>query len=163
MGKNATGEKPKFDLINTSKTKKYKIIFGVILVFGVLLLIGGIILHGTLTETKIPNTLIIENLSNYNDNNGDCIISTDEMFVIKTGTPIDHALSSPITFSLDENAQKFVVVCDSTNQVQINQSNYQGYFWLHIINNNMTDRITGKLTITCGSRAKVINLEYHPI
>lgn len=174
MGKNATGDKPKFDFITASKTKKYKIIFGVILVLGILLLIGGFLLRSTLTKAVTPNSLNLDFLSNLNSNKTECIISQDQCFRITTGTPTDRALANPIIFDLDENAQQFVEVRDKSNTTTFadNQTYYPGLFWLHIqtdvdipeyIGDGHTDqdRPSGYLTIKCGSKALKIKLIYY--
>lgn len=172
MGKFATGEKPKFDLINASKTKKYKIIFGVILTVGILMLITGFVLRGTLTQAVTPNSLTIQNLSNLSGSGPvdyQCMISQDELFTLSTGTKQQDALANPITFDLDDNAQKFVEVREKTNSYAITTARYQGLFYLHIkddapeyIGGGRTDqdRPTGYLTIKCGSRVLRIALTY---
>lgn len=173
MGKNVTGDKPKFDLITASKTKKYKIIFGIILGLGVLLLIGGIVLRGTLTSAVTPNSLTIEHLSNLDGAapiNYKCIISQDESFVLSTSTPQDRALINPITFDLDDDAKMFAEIREKTNTTAITQDRYQGMFWIHIrddaprfIGTEQTDanRPKGYLTIRCGSRVLRIELTYY--
>ena len=90
MGKTTeTGEKPKFDLITASKTKKYKIITAVVLIIGVLLLALGLLLRSTLTSAVTPNALTIvdgtlSNLEGTGPTNYNCTISIDQTFVLTT-------------------------------------------------------------------------------
>lgn len=175
MGKFAAGEKPKFDLITASKTKKYKIITAVILVIGVLFLAGGLLLRMTITAAVTPNALTIGHLSNLSGNgpiNYTCIISQDETFVLTTSTPQDRALANPITFELDNDAKSFLEIRDKTDTVPINTSHYQGRFWLHIRDGvpefigdgtSEADRPHGTLTIRCGSRVLQIKFIYYKI
>ena len=177
MGKSTTGEKPKFDWITASKTKKYKIITAVVLVIGVLLLGGGILLRGLLTAAVTPNGLTIMNgsLSGL-DGTGPvgykCTISQDESFVLSTSTLQDRALANPIVFTLDADAQTFLAIYDTKNSYEIGSSNYQGLFWLHIRDNApewVTDaagrqvRPSGNLKITCGSKTLMIKITYHKV
>lgn len=172
MGKFTTGEKPKFDLITASRTKKYKIISGVILALGILLLIIGFILRGTVTQAVMPNALSIDNLSNLEGSGPvsyHCEIAQDQLFTISTSTPTEKALATPITFILDEDAQQFVEVRDQSDTRTITKANYQGLFYLHIKENAPAyigdgrtdqDRPTGYLRIECGSRILRIKLTY---
>lgn len=173
MGKFATGDKPKFDLITASKTKKYKIIFGIILAVGILMLIFGLVLRSTLTQAVTPNSLSINHLSNL-DGSGplgyQCIISQDESFTIATGTPSEKPLANPITFILDDDAKRFVEVYDKSNTNSINTARYQGLFYLHVLDDapeyigdgrTDQDRPTGYLVIRCGSRVLKIKLTYY--
>ena len=91
MGKFTTGEKPKFDLITASKTKKYKIITAVILVVGLLMLGGGLLFRGLVTSAVAPNSLQIDMLSNLQGHN--CTISKNQLFCLSTGTVEGRALS----------------------------------------------------------------------
>lgn len=171
MGKNATGEKPKFDLITASKTKKYKIITGVILGLGVLILAISLLMKSLVTQAVVPNSLNIENLSNLQGNH--CIISNDQCFTLSTGTTPGRALADPIKFTLLDGADAFLEVRDDTDRNAINTSYYNGLFYLHIRENaptwveNSSDgtlvRPTGILRITCGSHLLEIHLEYHAI
>ena len=168
MGKFATGDKPKFDLITASKTKKYKIITAVILILGVVCLLGGILLRSFVTSTDTANILSITDLSGLEDTqkaedadcNYQCEISTNQMFVLNTGTLDGHALSQPIVFTLDENAKQFLEVWNANETHQIPDSHYPGRFYLHIKDNapkfvqgadGTMVNPTGKLTISCGS------------
>ena len=175
MGKFATGERPKFDWITTSKTKKYKIISSVVLVLGVLLLVGGLLLRMTLTAAVTPNSLTIANgtLSNLDGTgptNYTCTISQDESFVLTTSTPQDRALANPITFIFDDDIRPFIEVRDKTDTYTVNKAYYQGLFYLHIRDNTpeyitdkngVTVRPNGYLTIRCGSKVLRIKLTYH--
>jgi|GEM_PF-3133755 len=177
MGKTFNGDKPKFDLVTASKTKKYKIITGVILGLGVLLLLGGILMRTLVTSAVTPNALTITNgtlsgLDGTGPMNYVCTISQDETFVLTTSTPIDRPLANAIKFELDENAQTFLEVRDNTDTEKINSSNYQGLFYLHVLDtapefiDSDTDeaiRPSGYLTIRCGSRALRIKFTYHKI
>ena len=169
MGKSATGEKPKFDLITASKTKKYKIITAVVLLIGVAFLGLGWLLKSTVTAAVTPNDLTIMEgtLSNYDGTN--CILSQDEAFVLSTGTLPDSPLSDPIIFTLDAGASRFVQIYDSKMR-PITQSNYQGLFYLHIfpdtpefIDNGYGEMVrpSGNLIIRCGSHVIQIKLTYH--
>jgi len=173
-----TGDKPKFDLVTASKTKKYRIITAVVLVIGVLLLIGGLLMKGLNTTTVVANSLEINELSGLtkkNDNNIGglyCDISVDQPFLINTGTVNGRALSEPITFSLMGGAEQFLMVCDASNTYQINKSYYPGMFYLTIrddaptfVYNEIGEAVnpTGKLRISCGSYVKEINFTYYPI
>ena len=157
MGKMTTGEKPKFDLIAASKTKKYKIIFGVVLALGILLFVGGIILHSTLTQAVTPNSLSIQFLSGLD--NSECIISQDEGFALYTGTETNRPLANPIIFELDQDAQQFVEIRDKKNESKIDSYRYQGLFYLHVLPSAI-DNATGKLKIHCGSKSLLIKLTY---
>ncbi len=169
MGKFATGEKPKFDLITASKTKKYKIITAVVLVIGVLLLGLSILMYNMLTVAVAPNNLFVDNLSNYSRNLGTCTISQDESFTITTGNPIDRALIDPIIFELDADAAVFLQIYDQTNTHEISSSRYQGLFYLHIRKdapttvekNGITVEPSGILKIKCGIHITQINITYH--
>ena len=127
MGKLTTGEKPKFDLITASKTKKYKIISAVVLVIGILLLGTSILLHSMLSSAVTPNALTImdKSLSGLNGKgpiNYTCTISQDEPFVLTTGTPQDRGLANPILFEIDDDAKTFLEVRDKDNQNKINRA-----------------------------------------
>ena len=173
MGKTATGDKPKFDLITASKTKKYKIITAVVLTVGVLLLALGLLLRSTLTSAITPNDLTIvkdtlSGLDGTGPTNYTCEVSIDQPFVLSTSTPQQRALANPITFKLDADAQTFLEVRDKTDSYAINQAYYQGMFYLHVrenvpayINQNGEDvRPSGYLTITCGSKVLRIQFTY---
>lgn len=171
MGKNATGEKTKFDLITASKTKKYKIVTAVILVLGVLLMGGGFLLRSLNTSAVTPNNLTITELSGLDGTERyyTCTISIDSPFVLTTGTPKDHPLANPITFTLDADAQSFLQVCDKNYRV-INSYNYQGQFYLHIRTDitvpeflDNGERPTGTLTIRCGTHVIIIKITYHHV
>ncbi|MCQ2382053.1 MAG: hypothetical protein MJ054_01990 [Clostridia bacterium] len=168
MGKITMNEKPKFDLITASKTKKYKIITSIVLVVGILMLIGGILLRTTLTSAVTPNALTINHLSNLD--NSTCKISRDESFVISTSTPSNRALATPIIFELDDDAKLFLEVREKTDSQAINSAYYQGLFYLHVLDNapsylgeGTTDenRPAGYLTIRCGSKALKIKMIYY--
>ncbi len=171
MGKNTTGEKPKFDLITASKTKKYKIITGVILGLGILILAISLLMKSMVTQAVVPNSLNIGDLSGLRGNQ--CIISNDQSFILSTGTTPGRALADPIKFSLLDGADAFVEVRDSADRNAISTSYYNGIFYLHIRENapawveNSSDgtkvRPTGTLRITCGSYLLEIHLEYHAI
>ena len=175
MGKLGTSEKPKFDLITASKTKKYKIITAVVLVLGVLLLVGGILLRYTLTSAVTPNALSImekslSGLSGTGPTNYTCTISQDECFVLSTTTPQDRALANPIKFNFDDNIKPYIEVRDKSNSYAISSSHYQGKFYLHVsdnapefVQNTYGEQVrpTGYLTITCGSKVLRIKLTYH--
>ena len=183
MGKTFDGDKPKFDWVTTSKTKKYKIITGVILGLGVLLLLGGILMRNLVTSAVTPNALTIMNgtlsgLDGTGPMNYVCTISQDETFVLTTSTPTDRPLANAIKFELDDDAATFLEVRNSTDERAISSSNYQGMFYLHIkdtANDNLNAdgyiaanteedvRPTGYLTIRCGSRALRIKFTYHRI
>ena len=100
MGKLGTGDKPKFDLITASKTKKYKIITAVVLIFGLLFLGLGLLLKGAVTQTVIPNNLEISELSGLTQKNGEyfCDISIDQTFIINTGTATAEDIKELIEF-----------------------------------------------------------------
>ncbi len=172
-----TGEKPKFDLITASKTKKYKIITSIVLVIGVLCLAFSLLLRSMITSAILPNSLeIVEGslsgLNGVRPVNYTCVISQNQTFMLSTGTPQDRALSEPIQFILDADASLFLDVYDKTNSYPINSSNYQGLFYLHIKNgapeyvkdqNNQDVRPSGKLTIKCGAKILQITFTYHKI
>lgn len=170
-----TGEKPKFDFIAASKTKKYKITASVILVVGVLCLAISIFLRSTLTSAITPNSLTIvkdslSGLDGMGPLNYTCTISQDETLRLSTGTPQERALANAITFIIDDDAKAFLEVRDKTNSTKINSSNYQGLFYLHIKdnapeyvkdNNNQDVRPSGNLTIKCASKVLRIKITYH--
>ena len=172
-----TGDKPKFDLITASKSKKYKIITVVVLILGVLLLGGGLLMKGFNTATVVPNTLEIvkSEFSGLTTTNGEltCDISIDQPFILKTGTDSDRALATPIIFTLLNGAEKFLKVCDATNSQQITKSYYPGLFYLSILDNApayVTNpengepmRPEGILRITCGSFMQEIKLTYYQV
>ena len=171
MGKFSTGDKPKFDLIAASKTKKYKIITSIVLVIGILCVAISLLLRSMLTPAILPKSLEIHSLSGLTDA-GTCVISQDQIFNLSTGTPQDRALSQPIQFILDAGASSFLEVYDKTNSYPINSANYQGMFYLHIKNNapeyvkdqnNQDVRPSGKLTIKCGAKILQITFTYHKI
>ena len=168
MGKSTTGEKPKFDLITASKTKKYKIITAVVLLIGILILGGGWLMRGMVTSSVTPNDLSIVEGTLSNLNAGECIIAQDESFVISTGTLAGRPLSDPIVFTLDNGARQFVEIWDS-NFRPVETSHYAGLFWLHIKDNAPTEVAdiygemvppSGNLIITCGNFVKKIKLTY---
>lgn len=181
MGKIFDGEKPKFDLITASKTKKYKIISGVILGLGVLLLLIGLLMYNLVTAAVTPNALTIvdKSLSGLDGTapmNYICTISKDEPFMLSTSTALDRPLANPIKFELDDNAKKFLEVRAKEDGPAVDEYYYQGLFYLHIkdtANDNLdTDgyiisndeekvRPTGYLTVRCGSRALRIKFTYH--
>lgn len=173
MGKFSTGDKPKFDWITASKTKKYKIITAVVLAFGVLLLAGGLLLKNFVTSAVTPNALKIENLSNLQGKGPlgyHCVISTNQTFMLNTGTVSGRPLANPITFTLLDGAENFLEVWDSTDSYAINSSHYSGLFNLHIkadapayVTNTLgvTERPTGTLQINCGSYILQIEFTYH--
>ena len=173
MGKFASGDKPKFDLITASKTRKYKIVTAVVLIFGLIFLGLGLLLKGGVTQTTIPNSLDVSELSGLTQKNGEllCDISIDQSFIIKTGTIEGRALVEPIKFTLMDGAEQFLIVCDETNTYQINQGYYPGLYHLRIrsytpefINRNGNlVRPSGKLRITCGSYMKEITFTYYKI
>lgn len=175
MGTFSTSDKPKFDLIAASKTKKYKIITAVFLIIGILLLGLSLLLRTTLTSAVTPNALSLSQLSNLDGTgplNYICTISEDEIFALSTGTPRDRALANPITFNLDEGASAFLEIRDKSDSYAINQANYQGMFWLHIredapafVTNIIgeNEEPSGYLTITCGSKVLRIKFTYHKI
>ena len=173
MGKLGTGDKPKFDLITASKTKKYKIITAVVLIFGLLFLGLGLLLKGAVTQTVIPNNLEISELSGLTQKNGEyfCDISIDQTFIINTGTLSGRALAEPITFTLLDGADLFLSVYDATNDHLITEAYYPGLFYLHIKRNapayinRQGEQVepTGKLRITCGSFEEVINFTFKKI
>ena len=165
MGKHATGEKQKFDLVTASKTKKYKIITGVILGIGVVLLLLSLLLKGSVTQAVVPNTLMINNLSNLKGTGPTgytCVISQNETFTLSTGTTQGRALATPIKFTLLNGAKDFLEIQDS--------SYYDGLFTLRIRNNapafvendfGQMVRPTGTLRITCGSYVIQIQFTYY--
>ncbi len=165
MGKFSTGEKPKFDLITASKTKKYKIITGVILGLGVVILAVSLLLKSMVTQAVIPNTLMINNLSNLNGTgplNYTCTISQDETFTLSTGTTEGRALVDPIKFTLFDGAETFLDIQE--------KSYYDGLFTLYIrddapalVENENGDMVrpSGKLRITCGSYVLEITFTYY--
>lgn len=171
-----TGDKPKFDLITASKSKKYKIITVVVLILGVLLLGGGLLMKGFNTATVVPNTLEIvkSEFSGLTVTNGEltCDISIDQPFILKTGTDSDRALATPITFTLLNGAEKFLKVCDSELE-QITESRFPGLFYLSILDNApayVTNpengepmRPEGILRITCGSFMQEVKLTYYQV
>lgn len=166
MGKFTTGEKPKFDLITASKTKKYKIITAVILVVGLLMLGGGLLFRGLVTSAVAPNSLQIDMLSNLQGNN--CTISKNQLFCLSTGTVEGRALSQPIIFELKDGAEDFLEVWDAKETQQLTTSHYPGMFWLHIkddapqsVNKEGNDvNPSGRLIIRCGSHVLEINFTY---
>ena len=171
MGKIVSGDKPKFDLITASKSKKYKIITAVVLIIGLLLLGGGLLMKNMITSAVIPNTLQISELSGMSSKNSQlvCDISIDQSFMIKTGTTEERALVQPIIFTLLDGAENFLEVRDVTNTYQINESYYSGLFYLHIREDapayvtveDKQIKPTGKLRITCGSFMKEITFTYY--
>ncbi len=177
MGKTTeTGEKPKFDLITASKTKKYKIITAVVLIIGVLLLALGLLLRSTLTSAVTPNALTIvdgtlSNLEGTGPTNYNCTISIDQTFVLTTGTPQNRALANPIIFTLDNDAKQFLEIRDKTNTTTIGKAYYQGMFYLHLRDNvpeyveknGEQVRPSGYLTITCGSKILRIKFTYRKV
>ena len=173
MGKFASGDKPKFDLITASKTRKYKIVTSVVLILGLIFLGLGLLLKGGVTQAVIPNSLEISELSGLTQKNGEllCDISIDQSFIVNTGTVDGRALVEPITFTLMDGAEKFLVVCDATNTYQVSQDYYPGLYHLRIrsnapeyINQNGSlVRPTGKLRITCGSYMKEITFTYYQV
>ena len=173
MGNFATGDKPKFDLVTASKTKKYKVITAVILILGLLLLGGGLLMKGLNTKTVVPNTLEINELSGLTNKNGQltCNISIDQPFLINTGTVDGRALVEPITFTFLDGASQFLVVRDQNNSRQITKSYYPGLFYFgiranapeYVINaGGESVNPTGKVRITCGSFMKEIVFTYIP-
>ena len=167
MGKNANKDKPKFDLITASKTRKYKVIVAVVLVLGVLLLGGGLLMRMMVTPAVTPNGLEIDSLSGLRQKNGlnVCTISIDQTFVVSVGRDMDAPLVNPITFTLDENAKQFMEVWDIADQKPITEAYYAGVFQIHIKDNAPTEingkQPTGNLTIRCGSYAYSIDFTYH--
>lgn len=166
---NTAGEKPKFDLITASKTKKYKIITGVVLGVGILLLALSLLFRSMLTAAVTPNSLTfmdgtLSGLSGTGPTNFTCEISIDQNFVLSTGTPQGRALANPITFTLDQNARTFLEVREKTGSYAISRSNYQGMFYLHIREdapeyiNGL--RPSGDLTIRCGSKVLKVTFTY---
>ena len=182
MGNEFDGDKPKFDLVTASKTKKYKIIAGVILGLGILLLLGGILMRTLVTSAVTPNALTIveKSLSGLEGTTNapmdyTCTISQDESFMLSTSTALDRPLANPIKFELDNDAKKFLEIQDK-NGATIKEYYYQGLFYLHIkstandgldadgyLTSNSEEKIrpTGYLTIRCGSRALRIKFTYH--
>lgn len=167
MGKNTTGEKPKFDLITASKTKKYKIITAVVLLIGVLCLAGGLLMHSFVTKAVTPNNLKLNNLSGWKGGEK-YVISTDESFTLSTGNVFGRPLTDPITFTLLDGADQFVEVWDSESK-QITSSYYAGVFYFHIkagaptrVQNEMGLWVapSGTVVIRCGSHVVKIVLEY---
>jgi len=163
MGTNA--DKPKFDLITASRTKKYRVITAVVLVFGLLLMGLGLLLRGFVTETKAPNDLQISELSGLNYGNYTCNITTDQSFILRTGTEMDQALSTPITFKVYGGAEQFLEVQDM-HRNPITRASRPGMFYLHVRTNcpeftEYNERPTGKLLITCGSFSKEITFTYY--
>ncbi len=163
MGNFSTGDKPKFDLITASKTKKYKIITAVVLILGVLFLLGGLLLRSFITSTDIPNSLTISNLSNLTGKGPidyKCTIPNNQPFILNTGTLDGHPLTEPIVFTLEDGAEDFLEVWNSNETKRITRSYYSGLFYLHIkadapksVPNNNGDMVspTGTLKISCGS------------
>ncbi|MCM1404674.1 MAG: hypothetical protein NC133_04235 [Prevotella sp.] len=172
MGKNTTGEKPKFDLITASKTKKYKIITGVILGLGILILGVSLLLKNLVTSAVVPNNLAINHLSNLTGTgpvNYTCTISQTEIFTLTTGTTAGRALANPIKFTLLDGAADFLEVRDATDSYAIDTSYYNGLFTLHIRDTapasvvnaaGDTVRPTGTLQINCGSFVLRIKFTY---
>ena len=167
---NFTGDKPKFDLVTASKTKKYKVITAVVLIFGLLFLGGGLLMRGLVTSAVAPNSLQISQLTNLQGSS--CVISQDELFCLSTGTLEGRALSQPIIFELSNGAEDFVEVWNDKMTQPIMTSNYPGMFYLHIkddapefIEDNQGNKMlpTGKLTIRCGSYAIQIDLTFKKI
>ena len=170
MGKLASGEKQKFDLVTASKTKKYKIIVAVVLVIGVLFLAGGLLMRSMLTSAVTPNALTImdgtlSNLDGTAPTDYICTVSQDESFVLSTSTPQDRALANPITFTLYDGAETFL-------EVAISSSNYQGMFWLHIrddvpeyVEDSAGNQVrpSGYLRIACGSKVLRLKITYHKV
>ena len=174
MGKFATGDKPKFDLVTASKTKKYKIITAGVLILGLLLLGGGLLMKNLTTKTVIPNALEITELSGLTSKNGQltCDISVDQPMLIGTGTVEGRALTEPITFTFLNGASKFLTVRDSTNTSQITKTYYPGLYYLSIradapefVTNEVGDdvRPSGTLRIQCGSYIKDIVFTYYKV
>ncbi len=166
MGTNTT-DKPKFDLITASRSKKYRIITAVVLIFGLLFMGLGLLLRGFVTGTVTPNDLQISELSGLNHGNYRCNISTDQSFILRTGTAMDQALSTPITFKIYDGAEQFLEIQD-INHNTITQAYYPGMFYLHIRPNspeftNTNDRPEGKLLISCGSYYKEITFTYYKV
>ena len=177
MGKLASGEKQKFDLVTASKTKKYKIIVAVVLVIGVLFLAGGLLMRSMLTSAVTPNALTImdgtlSNLDGTAPTDYICTVSQDESFVLSTSTPQDRALANPITFTLYDGAETFLEVRDISDSYAISSSNYQGMFWLHIrddvpeyVEDSAGNQVrpSGYLRITCGSKVLRLKITYHKV
>lgn len=171
MGINTAGDKPKFDLITASRSKKYRIITAVVLILGLLLLGGGFLLRSFVTEAVAPNDLQISELSGLRKEQGRdvCDISTDQTFIIRTGTVMSRALADPITFTIYDGAEQFLEVWDLNKQV-INEAHFPGMFYLHVRTNcpeyikdefGNDVRPSGKILITCGSYAKEITVTYY--
>lgn len=164
MGNNTAGEKPKFDLITASKSKKYKIITAVVLIIGVLLLGGGLLMRSFVTSAVAPNNLKLSNLSG-RQSGENYIITKDEPFFLSTGNFADRALTTPITFTLMDGAEDFLEVCNA-DMNPITRSYYAGQFWLHVLDDApVTDqngiRPTGTLVITCGSHTVIVRFTYY--
>lgn len=167
MGTSTTGDKPKFDLITASRTKKYRIITVVFLIIGLLFLISGLLLQGFVTKAIAPNDLQISELSGLTENYT-CDISIDQPFIVRTGTVMDKALSDPITFKFYDGAEQFLEVQD-LNHNYTTESHFPGLFYLHVktscpefVKNaqGIDVRPTGKLRISCGSYVKIITFTY---
>ncbi len=175
MGNFSTGDKPKFDLITASKTKKYKIITAVVLILGVLFLLGGLLLRSFITSTDVPNSLTISNLSNLTGKGPidyKCTIPNNQSFVLNTGTLDGHPLTEPIRFTLEDGAETFLEVWNANETKQISSSYYSGLFYLHIkdtapklVENENGEMVkpTGTLKISCGSFVLKIQFTYEAI
>lgn len=163
MGNITSGEKPKFDLITASKSKKYKIITAVVLIFGILLLGSGLLMRNFVTAAVAPNTLELSNLSGQQSGEN-YIITQDEPFFLDTGNFTNRALTTPIIFTLMDGAEDFLEVCDA-DMNPITQSYYAGQFFLHVLSDTpATDENgispTGTLVITCGSHTIILRFTY---
>lgn len=170
MGKLSTGEKPKFDLITASKTKKYKIITAVILVIGILLLGGGLLMRNFVTAAVTPNNLKIDALSGWQGGEN-YVISIDESFILSTGNVQGRPLNTPITFELRDGADKFMEVCNAKYN-PVKSSYYAGVFYLHIrddapatVDNGFGEMVnpTGTLVICCGSHSLTLRFTYQAV
>ena len=155
----------KFDLIAASKTKRYRIIMIVLIVVGLLFLGLGLLLMATITPTTLASRLDVE-FSGREGANGNYTanISQNTYLNIITGTTIDQALTDPVTFTLDDNAQQFLAVANYAGTEQITAMHYAGYCQLILRNpDEIPDDIgEGTLIIQCGTRQVRITFTYVP-
>lgn len=137
----------KFDLIATSQKKGYRITMIVLAVLGLLLIGVGLIMRLSVTSAVMPNKLELVSMPGLEGASGSfsATISQDEYFVVSTGTN-DKVLAQGITFTLDDEAAKFLK--------PIRTAYRDGLFQLVIADDAPTNT-TGTLTIGCGSMPKI--------